>query len=141
MASQDRGYRSIEVNFMSEVEAQMMVQSAALGNEQSTWVGGEVAGEGIPITPGTPWIFGVCVEAMGATAAASLQIIGHSQPLNVPMVGLAFSNGADDVSTCVFTPIPGLKATVTQENTGDPHHSAFIVLMTGSLGVVLESER
>jgi len=127
----DKGFRSIEINFNSRVDApQIMVLDAVLDNAECQWIGGEVAGTGVPILPGEPWTWGVCVDLPPATAGASMSFSQMGQPRG----GLTFSNGPDGTSTCTFTPAGGLTATVTQDDTGDPNHSAFSVLLEGRPG-------
>lgn len=127
----DKGFRSIEINFNSRVEArELMVLEAVLDSADCQWIGGEVAGTGLPILPGEPWTWGVCVYLPPATAGASMSFSQMGQPPG----GLVFSNGPDGTSTCVFAPAGGLTATVTQEDTGDPNHSAFSVLLEGTPG-------
>lgn len=127
----DKGFRSIEINFNSRVDAErIMVLEAVLDNPDCQWIGGEVAGTGAPILPGMPWTWGVSVYLPPATAGASMSFSQMGQPRG----GLVFSNGPDGTSTCTFTPAGGLTATVTQEDTGDPNHSAFSVLLEGTPG-------
>lgn len=127
----DRGFRSIEINFISHVDAnQIIVVEAVLANDQCQWIGGEVAGPGLPIIDGMPWTWGVCVGLQPFAAGASMSFAQMGQPRG----GLTFSNGPDGTSTCVFTPAGGLEATVTQQTTGDPNHSQFEVVLTGRPG-------
>lgn len=126
-----KGFRSVEINFISEVDAnQIMVLEAVLANPECQWIGGEVAGTGLPIIDGMPWTWGVCVGMPGVPAGASMSFSQMGQPRG----GLTFSNGPDGTSTCVFTPAGGLNAAITPQNTGDPNHSQFKVVLTGRPG-------
>ncbi|MES2033578.1 MAG: hypothetical protein V4466_05335 [Pseudomonadota bacterium] len=124
-----KGFRSVEVNFISRVDAnQIMVLEAELANPECQWIGGEVAGTGLPIVDGMPWTWGVCVYIPGVPAGASMSFSQMGQPRG----GLTFSNDPEGNSTCVFAPAGGLEATVSQQETGDPNHSQFAVVLTGS---------